>query len=45
MLLGATSAKAANRTLMKLIPGVDFANILFLTFTRTDPQSAKRQTT
>jgi len=42
MLLGSTGAKAAHRTLMKLIPGVNFI-ILCSPFTLVDPKSAKRQ--
>jgi hypothetical protein len=42
-LLGSAGAKASQRTLMKLTPGVNFINILLSTLLRADPKRAKRQ--
>jgi len=43
MLLGSAPAKAAQRMLMKLTPGVNFTSILQAVFTQEDSKSTKIQ--
>ncbi len=44
-LLVSASIKAVSRMLVKLIPGLNFINILRTAFTLVDPKSIKRLTT
>jgi len=42
VLLGSVHVKASRKTLAKLTPGVNFANILCAALTLVDPKSVKR---